>query len=66
LSGGYTRRIKHVRFNALQEPEPIPKGRDYASLIESNIPAVAQHTRPDSRQPEKAIISTIAYSAEER
>ena len=56
------RRTRHVRFNQLEEPEPIPTDTDYASLIESNIPVVVQHTRLDSRQAENAIISTIAYS----
>lgn len=56
------RRTRHVRFNQLEEPEPIPTDTDYASIIESNIPVVVQHTRLDSRQAENAIISTIAYS----
>lgn len=56
------RRTRHVRFNELKEPEPIPKDTDYASIIESNIPVVVQHTRLDSRQAENAVISTIAYS----
>src|ERR1700722_7905970 len=29
------RRTKHIRFNDLTEPEPIPRGTDYASVIES-------------------------------
>jgi hypothetical protein len=56
------RRTRHVRFNELEDPESIPKGVDYASVIESDIPVVVQHTRLDSRQSENALISTIAYS----
>jgi hypothetical protein len=56
------RRTKHLRFNELKDPEPVPTGKDYASLIESDIPIVVQHTRLDSRQSENALISTIAYS----
>lgn len=56
------RRTKHLRFNELKEPQEVPKGTDYASLIESDIPIVVQHTRLDSRQAENALISTIAYS----
>lgn len=56
------RRTAHVRFNELDEPEPIPRGTDYASVIESSVPIVVQHTRLDSRQAENALISTIAYS----
>ncbi|GIV96118.1 MAG: hypothetical protein KatS3mg057_0775 [Herpetosiphonaceae bacterium] len=55
------RRTKHVRFNELNDPEPIPRGTDYASLIESDVPIVVQHTRLDSRQAENALLTTIAY-----
>ncbi|HEX9162400.1 MAG TPA: sensory rhodopsin transducer [Thermoanaerobaculia bacterium] len=56
------RRTKHLRFNDLSDPEPIPKGTDYASLFVSDVPVVVQHTRLDSRQAENALLSTIAYS----
>lgn len=54
-------RTQHVRFNELQEPEPIPKDTDYASVIESTVPIVVQHSRLDSRQAENALLTTIAY-----
>ena len=56
------RRTKHIRFNNLTDPEPIPHGTDYASLIESDVPIVVQHTRLDSRQAANALISTIAFA----
>ncbi len=56
------RRTKHVRFNNLTDPEPIPKATDYASTIEFDVPVVVQHTRLDSRQAENALLSTIAWS----
>lgn len=56
------RRTLHVSFNDLDNPAPIPKATDYASVIESNVPIVVQHTRLDSRQAENALLSTIAYS----
>lgn len=56
------RRTKHVRFNDLSDPEPIPRDTDYASVIESDVPIVVQHTRLDSRQAENALITTIAYA----
>lgn len=56
------RRTKHVRFNDLKDPEPVPRGTDYASTIESDIPIVVQHTRLDSRQDANALLSTIAYA----
>jgi hypothetical protein len=59
------RRTLHVRFNELDDPEPVPAGTDYASVIESNVPIVVQHTRLDSRQAENALLSTIAYASDE-
>jgi hypothetical protein len=55
-------RTKHLRFNDLRDPEPIPKGTDYASVIESDVPIVVQHTRLDSRQDANALLTTIAYA----
>jgi hypothetical protein len=55
------RRTRHLRFNDLREPEPIPRGTDYSSVIRSNVPIVAQHTRLDSRQAKNALLSTIAF-----
>ena len=59
------RRTRHVRFNDLTDPEPIPRATDYASVIESDVPVVVQHTRLDSRQADNALITTIAYAGEE-
>lgn len=56
-------RTEHVRFNNLEEPEPVPKETDFASTIISDVPIVVQHTRLDSRQNANALISTIAFSA---
>jgi hypothetical protein len=57
------RRTLHQRFNDLADPEPVPRGTDYASVITSDVPVVVQHTRLDSRQPANALLSTIAYPA---
>lgn len=58
------RRTKHLRFNDLQDPEPVPRDTDYASVIEANVPIVVQHTRLDSRQAANALLSTIAFAGE--
>ena len=58
------RRVLHVRMNDLQDPEPVPVATPYASLIESSVPIVVQHTRLDSRQPALALLSTVAYAIE--
>ncbi len=55
------RRTKHLRFNDLDDPEPIPRDTDYASVIESDLPIVVQHTRLDSRQAENALLTTVAF-----
>jgi len=56
------RRTKHIRFNDLNDPEPIPLGTDFASVIESDVPIVVQHTRLDSRQAENALMTTVAFA----
>ena len=56
------RRTLHLRFNDLEDPEPVPRDTDYASLIESDVPIIVQHTRLDSRHPNIALLSTIAFA----
>jgi hypothetical protein len=58
------RRTRHVRFDDLSDPERIPRATDFASVIESDVPIVVQHTRLDSRQSENALMSTIAFAGE--
>ena len=58
------RRTRHVRFNELKDPEPIPRDTDYASVIEADVPIVVQHTRLDSRQAELALVTTIAFAGD--
>jgi len=58
------RRTRHLRFNDLEDPERIPRDTSYASLIESTVPIVVQHTRLDSRNPSIALLSTIAFAME--
>ena len=55
-------RTRHIRFNDLTEPEPIPRNTDYASVIVSDVSVVIQHTRLDSRQAANALLSTIGYA----
>ena len=55
-------RTLHLRFNALDDPAPIPVGTDYASVLEADVPIVVQHTRLDSRRAENALLSTVAYA----
>ncbi len=55
------RRTRHIRFNDLKDPEPIPEDTDYSSVIVSSVPVVVQHTRLDTRQAALSLLSTIAY-----
>jgi len=56
------RRTLHLRFNDLKDPAPIPRDTDYASVFESDVPIVVQHTRMDTRRAEVSLLSTIAYA----
>ncbi|MGQ7793025.1 sensory rhodopsin transducer [Faunimonas sp. B44] len=58
------KRTRHVRFNDLKDPEPIPRGTAYSSIIQSDVPVVVQHSRLDSRKAELALLSTLAFPAE--
>jgi hypothetical protein len=57
------RRTRHVRFNDLTDPEPIPRATDYSSVIESDVPIVVQHTRLDSRHADNGLITPIAFAS---
>lgn len=57
------RRTLHMRFNDLEDPEPIPRDTGYAAVIDSDQAIVVQHTRLDSRQPALALLSTVAHPA---
>jgi len=58
-------RTRHVRLNNLDDPQLIPMGTNYSSVIRSDVPIIVQHTRLDSRQAENALLSTIAFAVNE-
>jgi hypothetical protein len=58
------RRTRHVRFNDLTDPAPVPRATDYSCVITSNVPVVVQHTRLDSRQAANALMTTMAHAVE--
>lgn len=58
-------RMIHVQFDDQSDPAPISVDRDFASLIESDVPIVVQHTRLASRQAENALLSTIVVAGNE-
>jgi hypothetical protein len=58
-------RTLHLRLNDVTDPAPIPVDTDFATVIDSDVPIVVQHTRLDSRQAENALMSTIGFAGEE-
>ncbi len=56
------RRTLHLRFNDLEDPAAIPRDTDFASVFESDVPVIVQHTRLDSRHAEVTLMSTVAYA----
>lgn len=58
------KRTRHLRFNDLTDPEPVPRDTPYSSIIISNVPVVVQHTRLDSRDTHIALLSTVAFPVE--
>jgi hypothetical protein len=55
------RRVRHVRFNDLINPQAIPLDRPYAAVIRSSVPVLVQVTRRDTSQAENAIATTLAF-----
>ncbi len=56
-----SQRTRHIRFNDLSDPQPVPFGTPYSSVFMADVPVIIQHTRLDSRQDANALLSTIAY-----
>ena len=56
------RRTNHLRFNDLEDPAPVPRDTDYASVIRSSAPVGPSAPELDSRQPSHALVTTIAWS----
>jgi hypothetical protein len=60
------RRTRHIRFNDLEDPQPVPRATDYSSVIVSDVAVVVQYTRLDSRDPAVSLLSTMAFPAPNR
>jgi hypothetical protein len=56
------RRTLHVRFDELIRPQPLPRAIDYATVIESDVPIVVQHTRLETEGAQSALMTTMAYA----
>lgn len=60
----HARRTVHLSFDALADPEPIPRETPYSSVIESDVPVVVQHSRVDGATDQSPFASTIAYAGD--
>src|SRR5436305_12616204 len=56
------RRTRHLRFNDLKDPAPVPLDTDYSSVLRSDVPIVVQHTRLDWRSAEHAPLPALAFA----
>lgn len=54
-------RTVHLRFDELEDPEPVPRETDYASVFSASEAVVVQHSRLDARLGSLALLSTLAY-----
>lgn len=59
------RRTLHLRLDDLADPEPLPRGVDFASVLRADAPVVVQHTRLDARVGRGALMTSLAWAAEE-
>jgi hypothetical protein len=55
-------RVRHVRFNDLIDPEPLPLDTPYAALIRASAPIVVQLNRRDTSQAANAISTSLAFA----
>jgi hypothetical protein len=58
------RRAVQLRLAELSDPEPLPYGTTYGSVIESDVPVVIQFSRIDGSAPNSPFASTIAYAGD--
>jgi hypothetical protein len=55
------RRVRHVRFNDLIDPQAMPLDTPYAAVISSDVPVVVQFTRRDTSLEANSIATTLAF-----
>ena len=56
--------VRHIRFNDLVDPLPLPLDMDFAAVIRSDVPIVVQFTRMQTGQSSLAGFSTLAFAAD--
>lgn len=59
------RRVRHIRFNDLIDPEALRLDRPFGCVLHSSVPVVVQFGRQDTRLPGALGIATaLAYPAD--
>ncbi|WP_422769687.1 sensory rhodopsin transducer [Plantactinospora sp. WMMC1484] len=59
------RRVRHIRFNDLIDPEALRLDRPFGVVVNSSTPVVVQFSRQDTRLPGSlAIATTLAFPAD--
>jgi hypothetical protein len=61
-------RTRHIRTDLSEHLDgaEIPRGVPYAIRVESDVPVTVQHSRLDTSQEALALMTTVAYTCEER
>jgi hypothetical protein len=60
----HARRVRHVRFNDLIDPQAMPLDTPYAVVIRADLPVVVQFNRRDTSIEANAIATTLAFPVE--
>jgi hypothetical protein len=56
------RRVRHVRFNDLIDPETLPLDTPYAAVVRSSAPVVVQFSRLDTTGGNRATLGFVGWS----
>jgi hypothetical protein len=59
------RRVRHVRFNDLINPQAIPLDEPYAAVIRSSVPVLVQVSRRDTSHSDNALMTTLAFPVDD-
>ena len=57
------KRTNHIRLDKIVDKnnKKIPSGVPYALKVESDVPVVVQHTRMDTTEAERSLMTTMAF-----
>jgi hypothetical protein len=58
------KRTKYIQLHKLNDPMPIPKEKEFSTVVESSLPVVVQFSRIDPLHIEKSVLSTMAFGSD--